>query len=71
MSKTIACSRLTGKIYYADIDKDTGIANNKEEINELDFLVAMVEKIMHEKNKVVLEDESKKYILKLEVVDKE
>lgn len=70
MSKKIVCSRLTGKIYYADINEKTGIAKNKEEINELDFLIAMVEKVMHEKNKIVLEDQHRKYILKLEFVEK-
>lgn len=68
MSKKIVCSGLTGKIYYADVKN--GVMSNKKEVNELDFLTAVVEKVMYENNKIELETKDKKYTLKLEIEDK-
>lgn len=74
--KKLMCSQLTGKIYYADVeDKGNGLFivkenGSKKEIEELEFLECMINKLMYENNEIAIETDSKKFILKLIIENK-
>lgn len=74
--KKLMCSQLTGKIYYADVeDKGNGlfiVKNNrtKKEIEELEFLECMINKLIYENKEIILETDVEKYKMKLEIIKK-
>lgn len=74
--KKLMCSQLTGKIYYADVeDKENGlfiVKNNrtKKEIEELEFLECMINKLIYENKEIILETDVEKYKMKLEIIKK-
>jgi hypothetical protein len=74
--KKLMCSQLTGKIYYADVeDKGNGLFivkenGSKKEIEELEFLECMINKLIYENKEIILETDTEKYKMKLEILKK-
>lgn len=74
--KKLMCSQLTGKIYYADVeDKGNGLFivkenRSKKEIEELEFLECMINKLIYENKEIILETDTEKYKMKLEILKK-
>lgn len=75
--KKLMCSQLTGKIYYADVeDKGNGLFivkenGSKKEIEELEFLDCIINKLIYEGKEISMNTNSKQYIIKLDIIEKE